>query len=264
MIIDCHTHIGKDNGKYWTAQELIKSMDEAGIDISMVISTFWDGSGVSAKELIEISKNFPPLKPIGNIDYSTIGDRQIQELKELLDKKLIFGVKFFLGYESFYPQDEKLYPVYKFCSENNFPVVFHTGLLEVGYKGSLGYSKPLPIDKVAADFPNLKIIMAHFGNPNIKDAAIVMAKNTNVYSDISGYFTEHTIISKEEKEYFIKEMGELKSFLGNFKKFLFGTDWPIYSQKEYLDAVKLLDLTKEEEELVFFQNANRIFNLGLK
>ena len=261
MIIDSHTHIGEDNGRYWTPEELITSMDEDGIDISLVLANFTSDTGLSTKEGIEVSKRFPRLKIIGNFDYSKIDAQQIEELERLLKEKLILGVKFYLGYEHYYPNDKKLHSFYAFCEEQNFPVIFHTGVLEQGSKGLLKYSHPLSIDELAANFPNLKIVMAHFGNPWIWDCAAVVAKNENVYVDLSGYFAEHKSIEKDEKECFIKQLSEFKFFVGDFKKCLFGTDWPLYSQKEYLEAVKSLPMTDEERDLIFSQNVKTLFRI---
>ena len=263
MIIDSHTHIGESNGKQWSPSQLIKSMDDAGIDISLVLSYFHSKRGTPVEKVIEACKEFPRLKAIGNVDYSTVDNQQIEKLQDLLTRKIILGVKFYLGYEQFYPNDKKLYPLYEFCSQNNFPVIFHTGVLVEGYKykGLLKYSHPLPVDELATDFPNLKIIIAHFGNPWIMDCAAVMVKNENVYIDFSGYFAEYQSISTEEKEYFVKEMTKFKLFVGDFTKCLFGTDWPLYSQKEYLEAVQSLPMTSEEQDLVFSQNAKMLFGI---
>jgi hypothetical protein len=105
--------------------------------------------------------------------------------------------------------------------------------------------------------------MAHSGNPWLFDCASVVAKNKNVYADISGYFNEFKTLSKKEIDLFIKNFTEIKIYMGKFEKFLFGTDWPLYSQKEYLEATLQLHLTKKEFELLFFKNANNIFSLGL-
>jgi predicted TIM-barrel fold metal-dependent hydrolase len=261
MIIDCHTHIGQDHGKYWTPSELIHSMDEAGIDISLILSNFHGGEGTPIEKVLEACDEFPRLKAIGNVDYSTLDAEQIEKLKDLLLQKRIFGVKCYLGYEHFYPNDKKLYPLYEFCSQKSFPVIFHTGILEVGYKGLLKYSHPLGVDELATEFPNLKIVIAHLGNPWIADCAAVVVKNKNVYADFSGYFAEYQSISKEEKEEFVQRLIQFKLFVGDFKKCLFGTDWPLYSQKEYLDAVKSLPMSKEEKHLVFSENAQTLFRI---
>jgi len=261
MIIDSHTHIGEGNGKYWSPSDLIKSMDDARIDISLVLSYFHSGRGTPVEKVIEACKEFPRLKAIGNVDYSTLSSQQIEKLQDLLTKKTILGVKFYLGYEQFYPNDKKLYPLYEFCSQNNFPVIFHTGVLETGYKGLLKYSHPLTIDELATNFPNLKIVIAHVGNPWIIDCAAVVEKNGNVYVDLSGHFAVYQSISKEDRNYFVRQMAEFKLYVGDFTRCLFGTDWPLYSQKEYLKAVKSLPMTNEEQDLVFSQNAKMLFGI---
>ena len=58
-------------------------------------------------------------------------------------------------------------------------------------------------------------------------------------------------------------MEDLRTFMGDFKKMLFGTDYPLYNQKEYIGAVQQLPLSEQEKELVFWENANVVYNLGL-
>lgn len=64
MLIDCHTHIGQDHGKYWEPRELINSMDEAGIDISLILSNFRGGEGTPIEKALEACDEFPRLKAI--------------------------------------------------------------------------------------------------------------------------------------------------------------------------------------------------------
>lgn len=263
MIIDCHTHIGKMGGKVWTPQDLLARMDEAGIDYSILIA-FGDkdeASGIK-KVLEECSKN-DRLIAVGNVDFPTFNEEQLESLKSFLKEGRIKAVKFYLGYHKYPILEPKLVPIYEYCEQNKYPVIFHTGVLEVGHTGLLKYSYPLSVDEVADKFPNLKIIIAHMGNPWIVDCAAVMLKNKNVYMDFSAYFTEYAPIRQAEVDFFVKQLSEVKFFLGDFKKCLFGTDWPLYSQKEYLNAVQKLPMTDEEKELVFWKNAKEIFNLKI-
>lgn len=262
MVIDSHTHNykDKDRNKEYTAKDLLAAMDEAGIDYSMLIS---DGAvdGKTTDEVIKICRENPRLKAIGCVEYKTLNDNQIQKLVDYLKSGKIHGVKLYPGYENFYPQDEKLFPLYEQCQKLEKPVIFHTGILMPGLPGLLRQVHPLNIDDVANKFPDLKIIMAHFGNPWIVDATVVVTKNKNVYVDLSGYFEVFESIPAESVKFFTQDLMYLKGFVGSFKKCLFGTDWPLYSQKEYLEAVKQLPLTNEEKELVFWKNAKEIFGL---
>ncbi|MDO8474543.1 MAG: amidohydrolase family protein [bacterium] len=266
MIIDVHTHIGKFGTiiASKTPEELLQSMDEAGIETSFLITNRLghEVDGLATAKAVEIGEKYPRLKIIGNIEYATLAEDQVEELKGFLKAGRIIGVKLYTGYEEFLPFDPKLHDFYDFCSREGYPVIFHTGFLLQGSRGSLKSSHPLNIDELANAFPTLKIIMAHFGNPWIADCAAVVAKNENVYADLSGYFSEFMPISKNEVEMFKKEVGYMAWLLGGYKKLLFGTDWPIYSQKEYVRAVGSLHMSKEEKDLVFWKNARDIFRLG--
>lgn len=266
MIIDVHTHIGKMGGKTWDFKQLLVSMDEAGVDYSLVITLEQSTSTKpqpSVADIIKICDKSPRLIAVGRIDYDDLIDQQIEEMIGYLKSKKIVGVKFYLGYQKYHPNDKKLWPIYKFCQVNNFPVIYHTGVLETGFPGLLKSSHPLNIDEVADQFPDLKIVIAHMGNPWIMDCAAVVAKNKNVYMDFSGYFSEYQSLDPEEVEMFIRQLKDFKVFAG-FKKCMFGTDWPLYNQKEYLEAANKLPMAEEEQKLVFWKNAVTVFNLEIR
>ncbi len=261
MIIDSHTHIHEMNGKELAPEDLITSMDEAGIDYSILIADDFAGKGVPTQRVVEIAKQYPRLKAVGNVSYPSFDSSQLEIIKGYIKNKEIVGVKFYPGYEPFYPLDEKLFPLYEFCAERNVPVMFHSGILVETRRGLLKYSHPLNIDEVADRFPELKIIIAHMGNPWLMDCAAVMSRNKNVYADCSGYFKEFAHIEQEEEEFFREQMKQFRLFVGDFKKLLFGTDWPIYFQNDYLKAVQSLPMTDEERELVFYKNAQNLFRI---
>ncbi len=263
MIIDAHTHAGEFHKKQFPAETLIASMDEAGIDYSMVISLDRAEEGSSIDEIINFCDKYPRLKPIGNFDLDDFGTEQIDKVKKYLKDGKIHAIKFYPGYQNYYPVDERILSLYEFCQSIGKPIIFHTGVLASGSKGILKQIHPLNIDEVANKFSDLKIVMAHFGNPWVMDAAAVVSKNPNVYVDFSGYFGEWVSISDEDLEMFLRVLKDFKIFTGGFKKCLFGTDWPLYNQKEYLEAVQKLPMTEEEKELVFWKNANEIYQLKI-
>lgn len=90
MIIDSHTHINQfEEIKGESAEDLVLSMDSAGIDISMVITSNFgkNNKGPSIEKTAKFIKKYNRLKLVGNIDYSKIGPKQILKLKELITKK---------------------------------------------------------------------------------------------------------------------------------------------------------------------------------
>jgi predicted TIM-barrel fold metal-dependent hydrolase len=261
MIIDCHTHIDRANKKNWTPELLIESMNQAGIDYSLVISNHVTEAPLDV--LLQRTKGYDRFRVIGNIEYKALDENHVNKLIDHLERKEIVGVKLYPGYEDYYPYDKKLYPLFSYMEKHNHPLMIHSGVLMVGCPGYLEQAHPLHVDKIAHNFPQLKIVIAHMGNPWLTDTLAVMWQNPNVYTDLSAFFVEFQPIDPKDVMLFLTRMREMKEFLGSFRRCLFGTDWPLYSQKEYLDAVKQIGFTDEERDLIFWKNANTIFNLAL-
>lgn len=263
MIIDAHTHIGPFNKQVFKIDDLLASMKEAGIDHSVLISNNHRNlpEGISTNTLIEYTKKHQNISVVGEVHFPTWGPEQLETLKEQLLRHDICGIKLYPGYQNFYPYDEKLFDLYAFCEKEGKPIVVHTGLLNIDAKGSIKQPQPIHMDDVAQRFPHLKIVLAHMGYPWLIDCAAVVYRNKNVYCDFSAFFSEYAPISEIEIQSFMKDMDTFKSLAGNFTKCLFGTDFPIYSQKEYVKAAQRLILTDEERELVFSKNAISVYNL---
>ena len=73
----------------------------------------------------------------------------------------------------------RLQVVYELAIEFDVPVMFHSGDTYTP-KGKVRFAHPLHIDDVAVDFPDLKIVICHVGNPWIRDCMEVVYKNANV------------------------------------------------------------------------------------
>jgi predicted TIM-barrel fold metal-dependent hydrolase len=259
MVIDCHTHLDDDGG----ADKLLRSMDEAKIDASIVIAETLPGEISNAAQVLEAVNRSERLWAIVNCVFSrTVELKYAEELTQLLLRDRVVGLKFYLGYEEYSPNDERLYQLYEYCEKHAVPIMFHTGVLEAGSSGLLEYSHPLQVDRVATRFPNLTIVMAHMGNPWLIDCAAVLAKNENVYADMSAFFAENKSITAHDVEVFKQRMEQVRVFLYSYDKFLFGTDYPLYSQKEYLGAVEALDMQSDEHERVMYANAARVFGIA--
>ncbi|HEV2339515.1 MAG TPA: amidohydrolase family protein [Patescibacteria group bacterium] len=262
MVIDCHTHIDKTNEKDWKPEDLIAAMDEASIDYSIVIENH--RSIPPLDQLIAITKKYQRFFALANISLDSFDDQYCKKLMHHLKQNDIVGIKLFPGYEDYYPYDERFSQILRFCEDNGYPLMIHTGVLMIGCKGHLEQAQPLHVDRIAHAYPNLKIIIAHMGNPWLTDTVAVMWKNPNVYTDLSAFFVENQPIDPKDVMLFLARMRDMKDFLGSFKRCLFGTDWPLYSQKEYLDAVKQIGLTDEERELIYWKNATELFKLPVQ
>jgi uncharacterized protein len=261
MVVDCHTHLGEANGRMYRPDDLLRSMDAAQIDMSIVIAERTSGPYTTTENLVALVAQQPRLRVLADVNFATLDVQEIGRIAALLDQDEIVGLKFYVGYEEYYASNEKLFPLYEHCQRQGKPVMFHTGALERANRGLLKYSHPLTVDEVAHAFPDLRIVLAHMGNPWLLDCAAVMAKNEHVYADVSAFFDEFTPITAQETAVFVQRLADLRVFLGSYDKFLFGTDWPLYEQDQYLAAVEALGLSGAERGRVLGGNAERLFGL---
>ncbi len=115
-------------------------------------------------------------------------DRPVRQNLERLDRAVnemgLRGVKLNPA-SGFYPNDEKLYPVYERAADMDLPVVIHSGLKPPAEGSRLKYCRPMDIDDIAVDFPDLKIIIAHAGYPWIDETIMTGLYAGNVFVDIS-------------------------------------------------------------------------------
>lgn len=142
--------------------------------------------------------------------------------------------------------------------EYDVPVMFHSGDTYAP-TGKVKYSHPLQIDDLAVDYPAMKIVICHIGNPWIKDCMEVVYKNENVYADISGLVLGN--FSEKFERFMKNEIEEMITYAGEPQYLLYGTDWPISNMESYLQFMKKLELAKEKKELILWKNAARLFKI---
>jgi len=239
-------------------------MRSNNVDHVVVIASYKRTSfNLSMIEELQLVKELKNITAVGSPDMMNYSKKDIDLLDELLDKKIIKGIKLYLGYQYFYANEDKCRPVYELCLKYDAPVIFHTGdTLTISGEppAKIKYSHPIHIDDVAADFPDLKIIIAHLGNPWIMDCAEVLYKNKNVYADISGLAVNDADMDSFYGNLMKKKIRELFEY-SSPRKLLYGTDWPLASMKSYIKFTRGLGIPKKDLDYVFYKNAVELFKL---
>ena len=265
MIIDCHVHVNQ--------YELIKSvssLDERiqilqkemlsnNVDYSLILSSYMtDEKRPSAAQIIDAIKKYDNLGVVAGFSINNHTDEDLKKYRAWIKDGLVKGLKIYAGYEHYYPYDQRYQKVYDVCVEFDIPVMVHTGDT-LSAKGKLRYARPIHLDDMAVDNPELKIIMCHLGNPWITDAQEVIYKNKNVYGDVSG------LVVGEFEHFFEKMMlekvADLINYAGEPRYLLYGTDWPISSMDSYLNFVAKLKIKKEFRDLFMYKNAKNLFKI---
>jgi uncharacterized protein len=180
----------------------------------------------------------------------------VREARRLIRDHGIKGFKFHPTAQGFFPNDRMAYPLYEVIAEHKLPALFHSGHsgIGTGMPGGGGlrlkYSNPMYVDDVAADFPDMTIIIAHPSFPWQDEALSVCLHKPNVYIDLSGW----------SPKYFPPQLvqyanGQLK------RKMLFGSDFPLITPDRWIKDFKEAAFKPEVHELILKDNA--IAALGL-
>jgi predicted TIM-barrel fold metal-dependent hydrolase len=176
--------------------------------------------------------------------------------ESLAQNPKVAGFKFHPPDQGFYPDDRNFYGVWEVLQSSGKPVMFHVGFTVLGADtdgGSgiaLDYGRPIHLDRLARDFPRMKIIAAHPGWPWEQELIGVVTHKKNVYVDTSGYLAEQL------PEIFRRAIaGRLQD------KALFGTDFPYVDLEQALASFDRMDLKDAVREKILVANAKALFKL---
>lgn len=262
MIIDCHTHLGSNDNITARVEDLLRSMDEAGIDVSLAFAGSINGCP-TADLLEEIEPHRDRIRAVGAVELdhftdllASINHSAAETYMSFLNHPNVVAAKFYLGYEHFYPDGYTVHSAMRYIRKHRKVAIFHTG--DCFYKikdAKLKYAHPLGIDDVATDFRDVNVVLAHMGWPWVRDAAEVCYKNPNAYADVSGFTYGAFSDDGEDLRKFRAAITEFCDIAGP-GKLLFGTDWPISDQSSYVEVVRGLGLMD-----AMWHNAERVFGL---
>ena len=211
---------------------------------------------VSNEEIAEAAAAFPDtLIPFGSIDPAR-GVAGVRAARRLVETHGVRGFKFHPSLQGFEPNDRRFYPLYEEIQSLGVPALFHTGQTGIGagLPGGRGiklrYSDPMLVDDVAADFPDLTIILAHPSVPWADASISIATHKANVYVDLSGW----------SPKYFPPQLVRAANTLLRHKV-LFGSDFPLITPQRWLRDFERLEIRDEVRPLIMKENAIRALGL---
>jgi predicted TIM-barrel fold metal-dependent hydrolase len=187
----------------------------------------------------------------------TRGPDAVREARRLVATGHVHGLKLHPPVQQFFANDRVVYPLYEVFAEAGLPVLIHTGHsgIGTGVPGGGGirlkYGNPMPIDDVAVDFPDLKIIMAHPSFPWQDEAISICLHKPGVYIDLSGW----------SPKYFSPTLIQYANSLLKHKV-LFGSDYPWITPDRWLADFETLAIKPDVRPLILKENAVAMLGLG--
>jgi predicted TIM-barrel fold metal-dependent hydrolase len=187
----------------------------------------------------------------GSVFPLTDGADELQVVLDELEriKALgLYGIKLHPDYQTFYVDDERVYPVYEKCSELRLPIMFHAGFDPVSPK--LTHCTPDRAVRVLDTFPDLTVILAHMGGEDHWDEAYNLICGRNCYIDTAycGDNMDSALMTR-----MIKKHGA--------DKVLFASDFPWKSPADIRRKIDTLSLTDDERRLIYEDNAKCLLGI---
>lgn len=185
------------------------------------------------------------------------GDAAVAELERAVRELGLVGLKLHPSAQAFVPTDRRVYPIWETAAALGIPVTVHTGTtgLGAGMPGggaiALEPSRPIHLDTVAADFPELTIVMAHPAWPWQDEQLAVARHKPNTWIDLSGW---------SPRQFAPALVRDIKGRLR--ERVLFGTDYPFLTHAQWLDAFGTLECSDDVTEKVLRANAERLLGLA--
>ena len=235
-----------------TVAQIVEQMDHAGIQTLMLSAWHRPNQWVTHNDVVaEMVTQFPD-RFVGvaavNLEKPVDAVHELGRAVNELGFKALRVVPWLWNRP---PNDKFYFPLYVKCIELDIPFctqVGHTGPLMPSETG-----RPVPyLDEVALTFPELKIVAGHIGHPWTDEMIGVAWKHENVYIDTSAYLPRYY---PPQLLHYLKTYGQ--------DKVMFGTNFPQLSLEKCVGQVNELGLTEEIKAKFLFQNAQRVFKLGV-
>lgn len=236
-------------------EEFIDMMDKAGVDKVCIPAVkmkayrqnrmIWD---ISMQEVAEVV-NKKPDRFVGLAGINPFKGREgIGEIEKAVKDYGFKGAYLHTYGFGISINDKLYYPFYEKCLELGIPVS-----MQVGHSLELmpsALARPILLDDIALDFPELKIVGAHTGWPWVEEMIAMAWKFPNVYIGIDAHMPRYLDPSLLN---FLKTRGT--------RKVLWGTNYPAIYHRESLEQILEWNLKPEVESALLRGNAIKVFNL---
>lgn len=256
-----------------TGERLIASMDEAGVDLTLICSVDnSDMEGLTQETIQYINKQMGDIRqkyPDRVMALAGIDPRRpnaADMLKQCFEEFGVSGLKYHPdhGYD---PSGPESYKVLEVLIDNGGILLTHTGPLMPPARCK--FADPALLADLAVDFPELKVIAAHMGAINWRSWATLAAHQPSLYGDLAMW----DAYAFGRYELFCRELRDILDYAGA-SKVLFGTDNPIFNTvqptKNWIKLIKDLPhnappgivFTEAEVMAILGANAAALLNLN--
>ena len=242
-----------------TIDQYLDKMDLAGIERSLLIAVragdirVPESFEIPYSRVYEICQEHPArFSGLAGIDPFR-GMAGLKDLEEAVNDMGFVGAHLYPHWCELPPDHAKYYPYYAKCCELDIPIMMQVGhnLIYSRNRRLPSVGKPIYLDQVAIDFPELKLIGIHIGIPWTEEMISMCWKHENVFTAGDAYAPKYW---PEAFVHYANSYGR--------NKVMFGTDWPVIDPIRAVKEVEDLGFREEAKKLIMRDNALKVFNLS--
>ena len=236
----------------------LEKMDRARIQRSLLVAVRAGDLRISGSfeipyaRVADICQRYPDrFSGLAGVD-PTRGMQGLRDLEYAVKEYGFVGAHLYPHWFGLPPDHARYYPIYAKCCELEIPLMMQVGhCLRYQRERILpSVGRPITLDQIAIDFPELVLIGIHLGYPWTEEMISVAWKHENVYIGSDAYAPRHW---PESFVHFINTWGK--------DKVLFGTDWPVIDPERAITEIEALELRPESKQKFLRDTALRLFRL---
>jgi hypothetical protein len=259
MMADAAREFGTEV-ETWDYEEMVAEYREAGVGRTVLLG--WDaetntGNPPVPNDHVAAVRDDHPDFFVGFGSVDPLKDDCVAEARRCVEDLDLSGFKFQQIAQGFDPSDPAHRDLFDTIEDLGVPAVFHGGssTLGAGTPGGRGlrlkYGDPMLIDDVAAEHPEMPILIAHPAFPWEKEQLAICRQKGNVSMDLSGW------VPKYIDEQVLHYAGTVLQ-----DDVMFGTDYPMIHPKRWLEQfAEYTDYDVEVQRKLLWENAERFLGL---
>jgi len=236
--------------------EYLRRMDRAGIERSLLIAVRAGDLKVAGsfelpyERVARVCARYPDrFSGLAGVDPFR-GMQGLRDLEHAVNDLGFVGAHLYPHWFALAPDHAKYYPYYAKCCELDVPIMMQIGhnLVYSRERRLPSVGRPITLDQVAIDFPELRLIGIHIGVPWTDEAISMAWKHENVYLAGDAYAPKH----------WPKSFVHYANSYGSHKV-LFGTDWPVIDPERAVAEIEALGMRPESHRRLMRDNALAVF-----
>ena len=254
--------VGKVKGKHDSSgislEKMLEGMDAAGIELAFLVAAKSGRVGLPgcyhmpAEVVSRAVDNYPDrfLGLIGIDPYT--GMEGVRALEDAVKNEGFIGAHLYPHWFELPPNHAKYYPFYSKCIELDIPIQMQVGqsLIYSKQQRCRSVGRPIYLDDVACDLPELKLIGSHVGIPWHDEMIAMSWKHENVFISTDAHSPKYWPDSVVR---YINSYGQ--------DKVIFGSDFPVLRFQRTVEEIDQLDLKPEVRRKFMRDNVVRIYGL---